>query len=151
MIIASGRLRLRLRAITLPSSPRTCPHKSFAASRDEAQLNSSSLIRRRQEIWCSAPSLRPARYTGFVYVQKLRVEVVVGAERRPCPLDWLDNFCMRNFTGEAEFDDTLPIAEGLLEAGFRVHPERLAEAMSAWFTQRGKGQGQPVHIQIRAA
>ena len=96
-------------------------------------------------------SPRPARYTVVVYAQKLRVEVVIGAERRPCPLEWLDNFCMRNFTGEAEFDDTLPLAEGLLEASFRVQPERLAEAMSAWFTQRGKGLGQPVRVQIRPA
>jgi hypothetical protein len=86
-----------------------------------------------------------------VYAKKLCVDIVLGAERHPCPLDWLDNFCMRNFTGEAEFDDTLPVAEGLLEAGFRVQPERLAEAMSAWFTQRGKGQGQPVRVQIRPA
>ena len=58
---------------------------------------------------------------------------------------------MRNFTGQAEFDDTLPVAEGLIEAGYRVQPKRLAEAMSAWFTQRGKGQGRPVHFQIRPA
>lgn len=90
-------------------------------------------------------------YTGLVYARKLRVEVIVGAERCPCPLDWLDNFCMRDFTGQAEFDDTLPVAEGLLEAGSRVQPERLAQAMSAWFTQRGKGQGQPVRIDIRPA
>ena len=96
-------------------------------------------------------SPRPARYTVFVYAQKLRVEIVIGAERCPCPLEWLDNFCMRNFTGEAEFDDTLPLAEGLLETGFRVQSERLAEAMSAWFTQRGKGLGQPVRVQIRPA
>ena len=96
-------------------------------------------------------SPRPARYTVFVYAQKLYVEIVIGAGRCPCPLEWLDNFCMRNFTGEAEFDDTLPLAEGLLETGFRVQPERLAEAMSAWFTQRGKGLGQPVRVQIRPA
>jgi hypothetical protein len=76
---------------------------------------------------------------------------MVGVERRACPLDWLDNFCMRDFTGEAEFDDTLPLAEGLIEAGFRVQPERLAEAMSAWFTKRGKGQGRPVRVHIRPA
>ena len=83
-----------------------------------------------------------------MYARKLRVDVVTGAERRLCPLDWLDNFCMRDFTGRAEFDDTLPITDGLIEAGFRVQQERLAEAMSAWFTQRGKGQGRPVRIQI---
>ena len=102
------------------------------------------MLARRAPVWC-------LRYTRLVYAQKLRVEVVQGAERRPCPIDWLDNFCMRNFTGEAEFDDTLPVGEGLLEAGFRVHPDRLAEAMSAWFTQRGKGRGHPVHIEIRRA
>jgi len=56
---------------------------------------------------------------------------------------------MRNFTGQAEFDDTLPLDEGLIEAGLRVNPERLAEAMSEWFTQRGKGDGQPVRVEIR--
>jgi hypothetical protein len=83
-----------------------------------------------------------------VYARKLRVDVLAGAGRHPCPLDWLDNFCMRDFTGQAEFDDTLPLTDGLIEAGFRVQPERLAEAMSAWFTRRGKGHGQPVRIEI---
>lgn len=81
------------------------------------------------------------------------VEVTVGedGERRACPLDWLDSFCMRNFTGAAEFDDTLPVAEGLIEAGLRVSPERLAAAMSEWFTRRGKGGGQAVRVEIRPA
>jgi len=90
-------------------------------------------------------------YTRSMYGRKLRVEIVLGAERRPCPIDWLDNFCMRNFTGQAEFDDTLPVGEGLLEAGFRVDTQRLAQAMGDWFTRRGKGQGQPVQVQIRPA
>jgi len=85
-----------------------------------------------------------------VYAQKFIVEVIVGGQRRPCPLDWLDSFCMRNFTGQAEFDDTLPVADGRLEAGFHVSPERLASALSAWFTQRGKGAGQPVGVEISA-
>lgn len=86
-----------------------------------------------------------------MYARKLRVEIVLGGKHHPCPIDWLDNFCMRNFTGQAEFDDTLPVSEGLLEAGFRVDPQRLAQAMSDWFTRRGKGQGQPVQVQIRPA
>jgi hypothetical protein len=86
-----------------------------------------------------------------MYARKLSVEIVVGADRCPCPMDWLDNFCMRNFTGQAEFDDTLPLSEGLLEAGFRVDPQRLALAMGDWFTRRGKGQGHPVQVQIRPA
>ena len=77
--------------------------------------------------------------------------MTIGGERRSVPLDWLDSFCMRNFTGSAEFDDTLPTGEGLLEAGLTVEPARLAAAMSEWYTKRGKGNGQPVVISLREA
>ena len=30
--------------------------------------------------------------------------------RHPCPIRWIDNFAMRNFTNDAVFDDTLPVA-----------------------------------------
>ncbi len=73
----------------------------------------------------------------------------IGDERKPVPLDWLDSFCMRNFTGSVEFDDTLPLGDGRLEAGLRVDLERLAAAMSDWFTKRGKGQGARVIVEIR--
>ena len=86
-----------------------------------------------------------------MYAQKFRVEIIVEGKRRPCPLEWLDSFCMRNFTGQAEFDDTLPTGEGEIEAGLRVAPERLAEALGAWLTQRGKGNGQPVSVAITSA
>ena len=84
-----------------------------------------------------------------VFAQKLIVEIIIGRDRRLCPRDWLDSFCMRNFTGSPEFDDTLPLDDGALEAGFRVVPDRLAQAMSDWFTRRGKGAGQPVRVEIR--
>ena len=84
-----------------------------------------------------------------MYARKLQVEIVIEGERRLAPLDWLDNFCMRNFTGSAEFDDTLPTAEGNLEAGLRVDPSRLAQAMSEWFTKRGKGNGKQVNVEVR--
>ena len=58
---------------------------------------------------------------------------------------------MRNFTGSAEFDDTLSTGEGRLEAGLGVDPERLAAAMSEWFTKRGKGNGQAVTVVLRPA
>ncbi len=86
-----------------------------------------------------------------VYARKLIVEIVVAGQRRPCPLEWLDQFCMRNFTNAAEFDDTLPTAEGRLELSFRVTPERFAEVFSAWLMQRGKGNGQPVQVDVRPA
>lgn len=83
-----------------------------------------------------------------MYARKLQAEIVIAAERRPMPLEWLDAFCMRNFTGSAEFDDTLPIADGRLEAGLRVDPQRLAHAMGEWFTKRGKGNGHAVAVEI---
>jgi hypothetical protein len=86
-----------------------------------------------------------------VYAQKLIVEIVAGNERKPAPLEWLDSFCMRNFTNSAEFDETLPTGEGRLEASFRVEPARFAGAFAAWLNQRGKGNGQPVTVEIREA
>ena len=83
-----------------------------------------------------------------MYVRKLKVDVVIAGERRPCPLEWLDSFCMRNFTGAAEFDDTLPTGEGALEASYRVDPARLAAALGKWLTKRGKGNGRPVEVEI---
>ena len=83
-----------------------------------------------------------------MYVRKLRVDVILAGERKPCPLDWLDAFCMRNFTGAAEFDDTLPVADGQLEVSLRVTPAHFADAFAEWLTKRGKGNGQPVRVEI---
>jgi hypothetical protein len=55
----------------------------------------------------------------------------------PCPIRWIDNFAMRNFTNDAVFDDTLPVADGLLEAGHRVPLDRLQPAMEDWFRRKG--------------
>jgi hypothetical protein len=83
-----------------------------------------------------------------VYAQKLKVELVIRGERKLCPLEWLDQFCMRNFTNAAEFDDTLPLDNGTVEVSFRVTPERFAEGFGAWLTQRGKGEGEPVGVDV---
>jgi len=85
-----------------------------------------------------------------MYAQKLSVDVVILGKKKPCPLDWLDQFCMRNFTNSADFDDTLPVADGHIEASYRLTPERFAEGLAAWLTQRGKGEGQPVLVEVRA-
>jgi hypothetical protein len=90
-------------------------------------------------------------YNPPMYAQKLAVDLIIGNERKPCPLEWLDAFCMRNFTNDAEFDDTLPTAEGRLEASFRVAPAHLATALKTWLTQRGKGNGKIVHVEVRPA
>jgi hypothetical protein len=84
-----------------------------------------------------------------MYAQKFHVDVVIRGERKACPLEWLDQFCMRNFTNAADFDDTLPVGEGRLEASFRLTPERFAEGLSTWLTQRGKGEGQAVMVEVK--
>jgi hypothetical protein len=58
-------------------------------------------------------------------------------DRHDCPIRWIDNFAMRNFTNDAVFDDTLPAADGLLEAGTRVPLDRLQPAMEDWFRRKG--------------
>jgi hypothetical protein len=86
-----------------------------------------------------------------MYARKLEAETLINGIRLPVPLDWLDAFCMRNFTGSGEFDDTLPTGPGLLEVGLTIDPARLASAMSEWFTKRGKGEGHAVEVLLRAA
>lgn len=86
-----------------------------------------------------------------MYAQRFKVDILLDGERRPCPLDWLDQFAMRNFTNSADFDDTLPISDGFLEAGFRLTPEHFAEGLSAWLNQRGKGEGRPVIVRVSLA
>jgi hypothetical protein len=55
----------------------------------------------------------------------------------PCPVKWIDSFAMRNFTNDAVFDDTLPVEDGVLEAGYRVPLERLQASMEDWFRRKG--------------
>ena len=85
-----------------------------------------------------------------MFARKLKVDVVVEGERRPCPQEWLDSFAMRRFSGDAAFDDTFPHAEGELEAGFRVDAARLAAAMADWLTKK-KGGGKKVEVHISEA
>jgi hypothetical protein len=73
-----------------------------------------------------------------MFARKLRIERIDGAgERQLCPIRWIDNFAMRNFTNDAVFDDTLPAGDGLLEAGHRVPLDRLQTAMEDWFRRKG--------------
>jgi len=62
-----------------------------------------------------------------MYAQKFNVNVIIRGETRACPLEWLDQFCMRNFTNSVDFDDTLPVAAGKVEASYRLTAERFAE------------------------
>ena len=72
-----------------------------------------------------------------MFARKLTIESIDAAGRaHACPIAQLDNFAMRNFTNDAVFDDTLPIADGLLEAGNRVPLDRLRAAMEDWFRRK---------------
>lgn len=73
-----------------------------------------------------------------MFARKLSIQrIEATGVRQPCPLRWIDNFAMRNFTNDAIFDDTLPVADGLLEAGYRVPLDRLLFAMDDWFRRKG--------------
>ncbi|MDP9052134.1 MAG: hypothetical protein M3O31_15650 [Acidobacteriota bacterium] len=72
-----------------------------------------------------------------MYLRKLIIERIDDAgEAHLCPIKQLDNFAMRNFTNDAIFDDTLPIADGLMEAGLRIPLDRLTAAMEDWFRRK---------------
>ena len=78
------------------------------------------------------------RYSGDMFARRLSIQRIDSTGQSfPCPIHWIDNFAMRNFTNEAVFDDTLPAADGLLEAGNRVPLDRLQPAMEDWFRRKG--------------
>jgi hypothetical protein len=73
-----------------------------------------------------------------MFVRTLRIEYVRDSgPPQPCPLAWIDNFAMRNFTNSAIFDDTLPISDGRMEIGLRVPLDALEQAMTEWFRRKG--------------
>ena len=72
-----------------------------------------------------------------MFSRKIRVEYEHEGGCVPCPLKWLDSFSMRNFTNASIFDDTLPLADGLMEIGERVPVDELRDAMQAWFRRKG--------------
>ncbi|HSZ61010.1 MAG TPA: hypothetical protein VK828_04400 [Terriglobales bacterium] len=71
-----------------------------------------------------------------MFARKVRVEYKHHGQLQPCPLKWLDNFSMRNFTNASVFDDTLPVADGRLEIGTNVPLDQLREAMEDWFQRK---------------
>jgi len=72
-----------------------------------------------------------------MFARKIRVEYEADGQRHPAPLKWLDSFSMRNFTNAPIFDDTLPVADGVVEIGTRVPLGELKGAMEDWFKRKG--------------
>ena len=71
-----------------------------------------------------------------MFARKIKVEFEDGGQRHPAPLKWLDSFSMRNFTNDPVFDDTLPVSDGIIEAGVRVPLDRLRADMEDWFRRK---------------
>jgi hypothetical protein len=73
-----------------------------------------------------------------MFVRKMIVErVAPDGSAVPCPVAWIDNFAMRNFTNDAAFDDTLPTGDGTMEIGLRVPLDQLQGKMEEWFRKKG--------------
>ncbi|MGI4853544.1 MAG: hypothetical protein ACRYF4_05775 [Janthinobacterium lividum] len=73
-----------------------------------------------------------------MFLRRISIErTTPSGDTIPCPIAWIDNFAMRNFTNDAVFDDTLPIADGVMEAGLLVPLDLLQERMAAWFRRKG--------------
>jgi hypothetical protein len=71
-----------------------------------------------------------------MFARKIRVEYEQNGHRLPCPLKWLDSFSMRNFTNASVYDNTLPLADGLMEIGTHVPLSELKTAMEDWFQRK---------------
>ena len=71
-----------------------------------------------------------------MFVRKVRIEYEENGQRQPCPIKWMDSFSMRNFTNATQFDDTLPVVDGLMEIGAHVPLAQLQAAMEDWFRRK---------------
>jgi hypothetical protein len=71
-----------------------------------------------------------------MYSRKISVRYQAEGGLQPCPIKWLDNFSMLNFTNDPIFDDTIPVADGLMTVGTRVPLEQLKTAMEDWFRRK---------------
>ena len=71
-----------------------------------------------------------------MFARRIRVEYDEDGQRHPCPMKWMDSFSMRNFTNASVFDDTLPVADGLMEIGAKVPLEELKTAIEDWFRKK---------------
>jgi len=73
-----------------------------------------------------------------MFTRRLAIERIdAQGTRHACPVKWIDSFAMRNFTNDTVFDDTLPVGDGLMEAGSRVPLDRLQASMQDWFRRKG--------------
>ena len=88
-----------------------------------------------------------------MFARRLALDLRNAAgEDRPVPKPWLDQFFMRNFTGKATFDETLPVADGEMEVGLEVSPEAVRAEFEQWL--RGRKMIPPdtaLQVRVKAA
>ena len=82
-----------------------------------------------------------------MFARKIQVQLAGPEGPQPCPLAWLDSFFMRSFTGRSAFDETLPVADGLVEAGFGVDLKALKPDLEDWLTRKF-GAGKQVNVTL---
>ena len=71
-----------------------------------------------------------------MFARKIQVQILGQDEPRPCPIAWLDSFLMRSFTGRSAFDESLPVADGLIEVGFGLDLQELRADLEDWLTRK---------------
>jgi hypothetical protein len=54
---------------------------------------------------------------------------------------------MRSFTGRSAFDESLPVADGLIEVGFGVDLQALKADLEDWLTRKF-GRGKQVNLAL---
>jgi hypothetical protein len=54
---------------------------------------------------------------------------------------------MRSFTGRSAFDESLPVADGLIEVGFGVDLQALEEDLEDWLTRKF-GAGEHINVTL---
>ena len=54
---------------------------------------------------------------------------------------------MRSFTGRSAFDESLPVADGLIEVGFGVDLQALKADLEDWLTRKF-GAGKQVNLAL---
>lgn len=85
-----------------------------------------------------------------MFARKIQVQVSGPQGLVPCPIAWLDSYFMRSFTGRSAFDQSLPVADGLVEVGFGVDLEGLRPDLEDWLTRKF-GAGKQISVTLTEA
>jgi len=82
-----------------------------------------------------------------VFARRIQVQLLSSEGPRACPMAWLDSFFMRSFTGRSAFDESLPVADGLIEVGFGVDLQALKADLEDWLTRKF-GAGKKINLAL---